>query len=941
MSINFSKLEEEVLDYWEQKDIFKKTLAKESPKGNFVFFEGPPTANAAPGIHHLLARYFKDLIPRYKTMQGYQVERKAGWDTHGLPVELQVEKKLGLAGKPDIEKYGIKEFNAECKKMVWQFKDDWEKLTRRIAFWLDMEHPYVTYENDYIESLWWIFKQAWDKGLVYKGYKVVPQCPRCGTALSSHEVAQGYDNIEENSVYLKFKVTKGNDKVQPGDYILSWTTTPWTLPGNVALAVGKNFDYIKIKKNNENLILAKALVAAIIEEDYEVVGEMKGKDLIGVEYEPLFAEALPKEVKNYQNAFKVYSADFVSVEDGTGVVHTAVMYGEDDYNLGEQVGLPKYHTVDEGGLFVATVKKWAGQFVKDKKVEQEIIEDLKSRGLLYGEKLYKHDYPFCWRCDSPLLYYAKDSWFIKMSSLKNELIKNNQQINWVPDYIKEGRFGEWLAGIKDWAISRERYWGTPLPVWICESCGAQKCIGSREELGQELADLHRPYIDEIEFTCQCGGQMKRIKEVVDVWFDSGSMPFAQWHYPFENKEKIDQGGQYPADYISEAIDQTRGWFYTLLAVSTFLGKGTCYKNIICLGHINDAEGQKMSKSKGNVVNPWEMINKYGSDAIRWYMYTINQPGDAKNFDAKGIDEVVKKVFLILWNVLSFYQMYASGEKFANQPDSKNILDQWILSKLNKLIKETTNKLDHYDVTGSARAFNEFINDLSTWYLRRSRSRFKGEDEKDKQAAIHTLGFTLLTLSKLMAPYIPFIAEKLYQELGGAKESVHLEDWPTAGKVDEEVLSQMELVRQETEKGLALRKEAGLKVRQPLASYTGINVKQIKPEYLNILKDELNVKEILVGEADKLDTALTPELMEEGLFRELVRQINDLRKQNKLTINDRVTLNYFTDSAELKSVIEKFKSEIKKATLSQEVVEADKGGEEIKIGDYKIKINLAK
>ncbi|MFH1225938.1 MAG: isoleucine--tRNA ligase, partial [bacterium] len=688
---------------------------------------------------------------------------------------------------------------------------------------------------------------------------------------------QGYENIEENSVYLKFKIVKGNKKVQPGDYILSWTTTPWTLPGNVALAIGKDFDYVKIKKNNENLILAKDLLSAVIEGEYEIINEIKGSDLIGVAYEPLFSEALPTDVKNYQNAFKVYPADFVSVAEGTGVVHTAVMYGEDDYNLGEQVGLPKYHTVEEDGQFVASVKTWAGQFVKDKKVEQAIVADLKNRGLLYAEKPYRHDYPFCWRCDSPLLYYAKDSWFIKMSSLKNELVKNNQEINWVPDYIKEGRFGEWLAGIKDWAISRERYWGTPLPIWICEKCGAQKCIGSKKELGKELDDLHRPYIDEVEFACDCGGQMKRIKEVADCWFDSGAMPFAQWHYPFENKEKIDEGKQYPADYISEAIDQTRGWFYTLLAISTFLGKGASYKNVICLGHINDAEGQKMSKSKGNVVNPWDMINKYGSDAIRWYMYTMSQPGDYKNFDEKGIAETVKKIFLILWNVLSFYKMYTSGKAMAEAPKSDNLLDQWLLAKLNQLTKETTERLDKYDVTGSARGFNEFINDLSTWYLRRSRARFKGENDLDKQNAIHTLGFTLLAIAKLMAPYVPFISDKLYQELGGdppaGGESVHLEDWPMAVKIDENVLGQMALVRQEAERGLSLRKAAGLKLRQPLASYASPAIKQIKPEFLAILREELNVKEVLAGEADKLDTALTEELKQEGLFRELVRQIN--------------------------------------------------------------------
>lgn len=941
MSVNFPKLEEEVLAQWEAKEIFKKSLAKPSPRGNFVFFEGPPTANAAPGIHHTLSRYFKDLIPRYKTMQGYHVERKAGWDTQGLPVELQVEKKLGISGKPDIERYGVKEFNAACKKMVWDFLQDWEKTTKRIGFWLDLEHPYVTYDNDYIESLWWIFKQAWDKDLVYLGHKVVPQCPRCGTALSSHEVAQGYQSVKENSVYLKFKVKTGNGQVKAGDYILSWTTTPWTLPGNVALAVGRDFNYLRVKKGNDYYIIAEALAEKVLGSDYELVAQMKGEGLLGLEYEPLFPEALPSQTKNYDRAFKIYPADFVSTEDGTGVVHTAVMYGEDDYNLGEEVGLPKYHTVTENGLFVDSVKPWAGRFVKDKKLEQEIVDDLKSKNFLLKEEEYAHDYPFCWRCDSPLIYYAKNSWFIKMSALKDELVKNNQTINWVPDYIKNGRFGEWLNGIKDWAISRERYWGTPLPIWVCESCGAKKCVGSRQELGQELEDLHRPFIDEVEFDCQCGAKMKRVKEVADCWFDSGSMPFAQYHYPFENKEKIDSGEQYPADYICEAIDQTRGWFYTLLAVATFLGKGVPYKNVICLGHINDAHGKKMSKSKGNMIYPMDVINKFGSDPIRWYMYTLNQPGDYKNFDEKGVDEVVKKVFLILWNVLTFYQMYAKDPVLAEEPSSNHILDQWLISRLNKLIIETTEKLDKYDIIGSARGFNEFINLLSTWYVRRSRDRFKSDDQKEKEEALHTLGYVLLTLTKLMAPYAPFIMDGIYRELNGKLESVHLENWPTYGQVDQKVLDQMDIVRTEVEKGLALRKEAGLKLRQPLASYTGVETKHLKEAYLEILKEELNVKSILNGSENKIDTNLTPELMQEGFYRELVRQINDLRKTSGLTINDRIKLHYQTDDEELKMVFERFADEIKKATLSDEIITGEATGEPIKIGEYKIKIQLIK
>jgi len=907
--------------------------------GSFTFYEGPPTANGQPGIHHVLARAFKDLIPRFKTMQGYLVERKAGWDTHGLPVELEVEKKLKISGKPEIEKYGIEKFNTECQKSVWQYKEEWEKLTERIGFWLDMENPYITYDKDYVETLWWIFKKIYDRGFLYQGYKVVPQCPRCGTALSSHEVAQGYKAITEPSVYIKFKVTKGNDLAASGDFILSWTTTPWTLPGNVALAVGIDFAYVKVSQKGQNYILAKELLD-IIEGDYKIEKEFKGSALVGIEYEPLFAGAIPKDTPNYQNAFKVYKADFVTTADGTGIVHTAVMYGEDDYNLGAQVDLPKYHTVDENGYFLSSVAKWSGQFVKDKKVEEEITADLDLRGLLFKTEDYTHDYPFCWRCHTPLLYYAKDSWFIKMSALREQLIKENKKINWIPAHIKEGRFGEWLVQVKDWAISRERYWGTPLPIWQCSACKQIKVIGSYQELHQETKcplileknfDPHRPFIDQYKLKCRCGAEMSRVPEVADCWFDSGSMPFAQHHYPFENKKKIESKEYYPADYIAEAIDQTRGWFYTLLAIGVLVERGTSYKNVICLGHINDKKGQKMSKHLGNAVDPWEVINKWGSDALRFHFFTVNQPGEPKNFDIKNVEAVVKKNFLILFNVLNFYEMYQqqSRNDFSIK-GVKNILDRWILAKINLVIKKVTKGLDEYNIFSAARSLSEFINELSTWYLRRSRERFKGNDQKDKTQAVNTLGYCLLTLAKLLAPFTPFIAEELYQKIGKEKESVHLEDWPKADKFDEKIIKEMEDIRKVVELALAKRDEVGIKVRQPLQKLTIVRTPFSK-EGEKLIKDEVNIKEIdyiedkslsVLG-IKELDTNISKELKEEGFYRELVRTINQLRKEAKLTIKDKVIVYYQTDSVFIKDVINQFKTDLLKVTLSQDIIEGKK------------------
>lgn len=940
---SFPKMEEEILKFWQNNNIFKKTLKKDSPKGNFVFFEGPPTANGKPGIHHVLARAFKDLIPRYKTMQGFHVDRKAGWDTHGLPVELEVEKKLGISGKPQIEKYGIKKFNAECKKSVWFYKDEWEKITERIAFWLDLEHPYVTYENDYIESVWWIVKQIWDKKLLYQGHKVVPQCPRCGTALSSHEVAQGYKKITETSVYIKFPL-----KNEKNTYVLAWTTTPWTLPGNVALALGKNIDYVKVEQDDDFYILAKDRVK-ILQGNYKIIKNLKAKDLEGMEYQPLF-EFINLAEKTGQKAYYLTSADFVTTEEGTGVVHTAVMYGEDDYTLGDKIDLPKYHTVNENGRFTDEVKPWAGEFVKD--VEKDIIEYFKNKNLLYKTEAASHEYPFCWRCGTPLIYYAKNSWFIKMSALKKELIANNSKINWIPAYIKNGRFGEWLKEVKDWAISRERYWGTPLPIWRCNKCAHTIVIGSIKEAedlsGKKLTDLHRPFIDEISFKCEkCSGKMERVKEVMDCWFDSGAMPFAQYHYPFENKKSIDDGISYPADYICEAIDQTRGWFYTLLAISTLLDKKASYKNVICLGHILDSHGQKMSKSRGNVINPWEVIDEFGADALRYHLYSMNQPGEVKRFDKKNLSETLRKNLIILWNVYGFFITYANIDGWSKKAKSqklkaKSLLDQWVLARLDQLVETVGEDLDKYDIFHASREISFFIDELSTWYLRRSRKRRDNE-------FYGTMHQVLITLSKVLAPFTPFIAESIYQNLKDKNnpESVHLCNWSIASTqnqkskiINQKLLDQMQKVREIVEKTHALRAEAGIKVRQPLAKISIIDQK-LSAELLDIIADEVNVKKVEIDSHQKeeilLDTKITSELRAEGEVRELLRQIQVLRKKKGLKPDDEATLYFQSPDKSLVKSLELVKEKV----LVKKIIDEKRDDmQELEIGGKKVKISLS-
>lgn len=902
MNLNLAKIEKEILKFWEKDKTFKKSL---KGKKRFVFFEGPPFANGLPGIHHLLARAFKDVILRYKTMQGFLVERKAGWDTHGLPTEMAAERKLNIKNKKEIEKLSIDKFIKECRNNVFTYKKEWEEFTRKIGFWLDFDNAYLTCDNDYIESLWWILKQIWDKGLLYQDYKVVPYCPRCGTSLSSHEVAQGYKTIKENSIYVKLKL-----KSQKNTYLLVWTTTPWTLPGNTAAAVNPDFDYVKIKQGSDFLILAKQRT-----ED-KAVEKFKGKDLIGLEYEPLYSFIKPDKKAHY-----VVGADFVSLEEGTGIVHIAPAFGIDDMEVGKKNNLPVLMTINEEGKF--KTGKWKGEFVKE--ADPLIIEDLKKRKLLYKEEMYEHEYPFCWRCKTPLLYYAKDSWFIKMTAVRKELIKNSQAINWEPKYIKKGRFGEWLKEVKDWNLSRERYWGTPLPIWECEKCKKQICIGNKKELN--IKDLHRPFVDKVVLDCDCGGKMRRVPEVVDCWFDSGSMPFAQWHYPFENKERINKGLSFPADYISEAMDQTRGWFYTLLAVSTLLGKGAPYKNVVCLGLVLDSQGQKMSKSRGNIVEPNEVMNKLGADCARFYFYTINPAGEEKRFDFKDCQSLYRKIFDTLWQSYIFFSTYAKNVK--PKDNSKDVLDRWILSRTESLNMEIVKNLDKYDIVKAARLFIDFIDDLSNWYIRRSRKRFR---DSDKQAG-QTLSYVLLKTTKLIAPFAPFFSEYLYQELG-EKQSVHLADYPKLEKklIDPKLEGKMKKVRIITMEALAQRAEAGIKVRQPLAE---LKIRdRLDNNFLDLIKDEVNVKKISFGKEIKLNTKINKELEKEGEYRELIRNINKIRKEMDLTPKDLVSIEStfkIDDTA-------KFKKEVgaKEFRFKKEVV-----GKEVKINNKNYYLLLTK
>jgi len=943
MDLMLPKIEKEILEFWQKNNIFKKSLEKTKEKPRFVFYEGPPFANGLPGIHHLLARAFKDIILRYKTMQGFFVERKAGWDTHGLPTEMSAEKSLKIASKKQIEE-NIGGFVKECSSNVFTYKKDWELFTERIGYWLDLENAYVTCSKEYIESLWWILKRIWDKGLLYQDYKVVPYCPRCGTSLSSHEVAQGYKTVLDSSVYVKFKVSE-----EENTYFLVWTTTPWTLPGNTAIAVNPKFSYSKIEINGEKLILAKDRLGSL-DEGYKMLEELKGKDLVGLGYEPLFNFHKPEG-----KAWFVVGGNFVSLEEGTGLVHIAPAFGEDDMEVGKENNLPVILDVDESGRFKSEVDPWAGMFVKD--ADPLIIEELKKRNLLFKKEMYEHEYPFCWRCDSPLFYYAKESWFIKVTAIKKALIENSKKINWVPGYLKEGRFGEWLKEAKDWNLSRERYWGTPLPIWECEKCKKRTCIGSIEELkekssaGLEVNDLHRPFIDEVTFDCECGGKMKRVKEVIDCWFDSGSMPFAQLHYPFENKDLIDKKKFFPADFICEGIDQTRGWFYTLLVVSTILGLSSPYKNVVSVGIVLDEKGQKMSKSKGNIVKPADIVDKYGADVARFYFYTINAVAEPKSFSFKDVEALYRKFFDTLINTQKFFGTYVAGDyKGKKEFKSNNLLDKWIVSLLEKLNVKVVEKLDKYDVVGAARLFEGFVDDLSNWYVRRSRKRFQKEIS-GKEEAVGTLYYVLRKLSGLLAPFTPFLADFIYRELQGQEESIHLENYPSPNKklIDEKLEEKMRRLREMVNLGLKERARLEIKVRQPLKEMSvGKLADGLDEGLLDLAREEINLKSIRydasLKDSIKLDETISVELKEEGIIREIIHGVQMMRKKAGLRPEDEIQVSY-SGSETLVGIIENNKENIGREAKIKELApkmnwQSDLE-KEIEIESQKVKLAIKK
>ena len=859
--MNFVEREKEVEEFWKEDNTFKKSMEQREGCPTYTFYDGPPTANGKPHIGHVLTRVIKDMIPRYRTMKGYYVPRKAGWDTHGLPVELEVEKLLGLDGKEQIEQYGLDPFITKCKESVWKYKGMWEDFSGTVGFWADMDNPYVTYDDNFIESEWWALKTIWDKGLLYKGFKIVPYCPRCGTPLSSHEVAQGYKDVKERSAVVRFKV-KGEDA-----YILAWTTTPWTLPSNVALCVNPNEEYAKVKAADGYVYyMASALLDTVLgklakdgEAAYEVLETYKGKDLEGKEYEALYQCASDLAAKQHKKGHYVVCDTYVTLTDGTGVVHIAPAFGEDDAQVGRKYDLPFVQFVDEKGDMTKETP-FAGLFVK--KADPEVLKDLDAKGLLFDAPKFEHSYPHCWRCDTPLIYYARESWFIKMTAVRDDLVRNNETVNWIPQSIGKGRFGNWLENIQDWGVSRNRYWGTPLNVWQCEDCGHQEAIGSREQLkelsGNEKAltvELHRPYIDEITCTCpKCGKTMKRVPEVIDCWFDSGAMPFAQHHYPFENKDLFEQ--QFPAQFISEAVDQTRGWFYSLMAESTLLFNKSPYENVIVLGHVQDENGQKMSKSKGNAVDPFDALQTYGADAIRWYFYINSAPWLPNRFHGKAVQEGQRKFMGTLWNTYAFFVLYANidnfdATKYTLDKKSLTVMDRWILSKLNSTVGAVDDNLANYRIPEAAKALQEFVDDLSNWYVRRSRERFWAKGmEQDKINAYMTLYTALVTICKAAAPMIPFMTEEIYRNLvcsidKTAPESIHLCDFPTvdAEMIDKDLEASMEEVLDIVVMGRAARNTANIKNRQPIGTMYVRAERPLDAMFQEVVADELNVKNV--------------------------------------------------------------------------------------------------
>ena len=847
---SFPELEQEVLARWRERDVFRESLRRREGAPAWVFYEGPPTANGRPGSHHVLSRVFKDLYPRFKTMCGYSVERKGGWDCHGLPVEIEVERQLGISSTDEIEEYGIAEFNARCRESVFEFLEDWNALTERIGFWIDLDDAYRTLDPAYIESVWWALRQIWDRGLLSESHKVVPYCPRCGTALSSHEVALGYQDVVDPSIYVRLAVLEPHAPLEDGDELLVWTTTPWTLVSNAAVAVDRDLTYVRARADGAAFVLAEALVERVLGEEAEVLGRFPGRELEGLRYEPPFS-FIPADAYG-DKGHTVVPGDFVTAEDGTGLVHTAIAFGEDDFRLGEQQGLAVVNPVRPDGTYDERIGPFAGRFVKD--ADPDLIADLQERGRLLRAESYAHAYPHCWRCGTPLLYYAKPSWYIRTQEVRDDLLAANEAVNWYPEHIKHGRFGKWLEGNVDWALSRERYWGTPLPVWRCEA-GHAHCVGSLAELeersGVRLEDPHRPYVDEVRFPCpQCGEQMERVLEVIDVWFDSGAMPFAQHHAPFENQEHFE--ARFPADFICEALDQTRGWFYSLLAVSTLLFGRSSYENVVCLGLILDPEGKKMSKSLGNVVAPWEVIDRYGADAFRWYFFTAKHPWDDYRFSAETIGEGVRQFLLQLWSTYYFYVLYANaGDVDPLDAGPATDLDRWVLSRLQGTVKTVRERLDDFDATRAGRAIAEFVDELSNWYVRRSRRRFWDADP----TAFWTLRHCLVTTAQLLAPFCPFLADEIYDNLDGAEPSVHLCEFPEPGERDLPLEEGMSVARQTVRLGLAARGAANMKVRQPLREAVVVaseREQEAIARFEALVREELNVRSLrYVSAAEEL------------------------------------------------------------------------------------------
>ncbi|MDP1709376.1 MAG: isoleucine--tRNA ligase, partial [Candidatus Komeilibacteria bacterium] len=983
-----SEIEKKILEFWKENDTFRKSVDKEAPQGDFVFYDGPPFATGTPHYGHIVASLLKDMVPRYWTMRGFRVERRWGWDCHGLPIEYIVEKEHGFKHKKDILAYGVDKFNEDARGKVLMYTKEWREVIERLGRWVDMDNDYKTMDLEFMESVWWVFKQLYDKDLLYEAYRSMHICPRCETTLAQSEVAQGYKDVQDLSVVVKFKV-KNFDVILEGGrrptdrihlkntgsyrsanaplqddnnvYLLAWTTTPWTLPGNAALAVSGDILYSIVELNNEHYILAKERLATIFKDkEYKLIKDIKGRDLIGLSFEPLFPYYDNGQVENHSNAFKVYAADFVNTEEGTGIVHIAPAFGEDDMSLGKKEKLPFIQHVNMDGTFKKKVTDFAGLAVKhqdapdtvdhpEDKVETtdiKIIKYLAAKNLLFSKAKYTHSYPHCWRCDSPLLNYAASSWFVAVEKIKKDLLKNAKNIQWMPEHIKDGRFGQWLAGARDWSISRQRFWGSVLPIWVCDKDIKHKQVfGSIKDLekvsGATIKDLHKHFIDKITFKCEkCHGSMQRIPDVLDCWFEAGSMPYAQLHYPFENEKKFKDN--FPAEFIAEGVDQTRAWFYYLHVLATALKKKPAFKHVVVNGIVLAEDGKKMSKRFNNYPDPLLMFEKYGADAVRYYLATSTVVhAEDLNFSEKGVEEVVKKVILILYNVLSFYKLYSDPNDANEHPNDTNISDKWIMAKLNQLISEVTVAYDKYDLNRATRPLTEFINELSTWYLRRSRDRFKGDDEKNKADALATLKYVLRILAKLMAPVMPFTAEHVWQELknpllseeregGGARESVHLQDWPKAGKIDVDVLKKMDDTRKIIEAGLAIRAQVGIKIRQPLSSVTitTVNGGSLDAGHEALVMDELNIGEVFYVSGDEMkvlfDTKLTDKLRVQGNLRELVRTINGMRKTAGLTPGDVITLQYQTDSEELKKVFVQYGDELKKSVIAGEIVEGEGG-----------------